>query len=56
MSIGKAAAFTPFEKGHFACLGRRLAKQAVTFILALLIWVFDMGQETGKNIGGGRGT
>ena len=53
--IGQAAAFTPFGQGRFACLGRHLAMQEVTLILARLVWLFDMRQEPGNGLGGGRG-
>lgn len=39
---GPAAAFTPFGQGRFGCLGRQLALQEITLILARLIWHFDM--------------
>lgn len=55
VGIGQAAAFMPFGQGRYACLGRHLAMQEVTFILARLIWLFDMRQEPGNNLGGGRG-
>lgn len=55
VGIGQAAAFTPFGQGRFACLGRHLAMQEVTLILTRLIWFFDMRQEPGNNLGGGRG-
>lgn len=53
--VGKAAAFMPFGQGRFSCLGRHLAMQEVTLILARFIWLFDMRQEPGNNLGGGRG-
>lgn len=55
VGIGEAAAFMPFGQGRYACLGRHLAMQEVTLILARLIWLFDMRQEPGNNLGGGRG-
>ena len=53
--VGAAAGFTPFGQGRFGCLGRHLAMQEVTIILAHLIWLFDMRQEPGNNLGGGKG-
>lgn len=53
--IGQAAAFMPFGQGRFGCLGRVFAMQEVTLILARLLWTFDMRQEPGNNLGGGKG-
>lgn len=55
VGIGQAAAFMPYGQGRYACLGRHLAMQEVTLILARLIWLFDMCQEPCNNLGGGRG-
>lgn len=53
--VGPAAAFTPFGQGRFGCLGRHLAMEESILILGRLIWLFDMRQEPGNNLGGGRG-
>ncbi|ROW16124.1 hypothetical protein VPNG_01988 [Cytospora leucostoma] len=53
--VGSAIAFTPFGQGRFGCLGRHLALQEITLILSRLVWLFDIRQEPGNNLGGGNG-
>lgn len=53
--VGPAAVFTPFGQGRFGCLGRHFAMQEITIILGRLVWLFDIRQEPGNNLGGGKG-
>ncbi|KAK7919955.1 benzoate 4-monooxygenase cytochrome-like protein P450 [Apiospora marii] len=39
---GQAPSFTPFGAGRSSCIGKHLAYQEMMYILARLIWQFDM--------------
>lgn len=54
-SIKDPAAFAPFGVGRTSCIGKHLAYQEMSVILARLLWLFDLRQEPGNNKGGGKG-
>ncbi|KAH6678007.1 cytochrome P450, partial [Halenospora varia] len=40
--VGSAPSFTPFGAGRSSCIGKDFAYKEVSYILACLIWLFDM--------------
>ena len=54
---GQAPSFTPFGAGRSGCIGKHMAYQEMSYILARLIWHFDMKLDTEMaHIGEGTGT
>ncbi|KAF2973101.1 hypothetical protein GQX73_g675 [Xylaria multiplex] len=56
---GQAPSFTPFGAGRSSCIGKHMAYQEMSYILARLIWQFDMRLDPerghiGEGVSGGR--
>lgn len=51
--VGYGPCFTPFGLGRYSCIGRHLAYQEVSYILAHIVWQFDLRFEPGSTLGGG---
>jgi len=47
------SAYHPFGVGRSSCVGRHLAYQEMTIMLASIIWLYDMRLEPGSNVGEG---
>ena len=52
---GQAPAFTPFGAGRASCIGKTLAYQEISLMLARLVWLYDMRIEPGNVAGEGTG-
>ena len=48
-----ASAFTPFGFGRTSCIGRYLAYQEMSLILARMIWLYEMRVQPGSTVGEG---
>jgi cytochrome P450 len=46
-------AFTPFGFGRTSCIGKYLAYQEISLVVARTIWLFDMRLEPGSTLGEG---
>lgn len=53
--IGQAPAFTPFGAGRGSCIGKYLAYQEMSFLLARMLWVYDIRQDPANSLGEGTG-
>ncbi|RYP22086.1 hypothetical protein DL765_001845 [Monosporascus sp. GIB2] len=54
---GQASSFMPFGAGRSSCIGKHMAYQEVSYILARLIWHYDMRLDPDMgHIGEGTGT
>lgn len=53
--IKNSAAFTPFGVGRTSCIGKHLAYQEMSLVLARMLWLFDLRRELGDTKGGGAG-
>lgn len=53
---GQALGFTPFGAGRSACIGKYMAYQEVSYIIARLLWKFDVRMDASNPIGEGTGT
>ncbi|KAI1464444.1 cytochrome P450 [Daldinia caldariorum] len=53
---GLTISYTPFGAGRYNCVGKYLAYQEMAYILARLVWLFDMRVEPGNTLGEGTGT
>ncbi|KAI2468304.1 cytochrome P450 [Annulohypoxylon bovei var. microspora] len=51
--VGQAMAYTPFGVGRYSCIGKQMAYQEVSYILARIIWTFDLRLEPGNHLGEG---
>ncbi|KAF2680559.1 benzoate 4-monooxygenase cytochrome-like protein P450 [Lentithecium fluviatile CBS 122367] len=49
-----ASAFTAFGAGRTSCIGKYLAYQEISLVVARTIWLFDMRLEPGSTLGEGR--
>lgn len=47
-------AFTPFGVGRTSCIGRYLAYQEISLVIAYMLWQFDMRLQPGSTLGEGR--
>ncbi|KAL9118706.1 MAG: hypothetical protein Q9187_004748 [Circinaria calcarea] len=47
------SAFTPFGSGRTSCIGRYLAYQEMSLILARIIWLYEMRIQEGSTVGEG---
>ncbi|KAI1860570.1 hypothetical protein JX265_009969 [Neoarthrinium moseri] len=55
--VGQAPSFTPFGAGRSSCIGKFMAYQEISYILARLMWHFDMKLDPQQaHIGEGTGT
>ena len=45
------SAFTPFGLGRTSCIGKYLAYQEMSLVIARMIWLFDMRIQPGSTIG-----
>ncbi|KAI0482562.1 cytochrome P450 [Xylariaceae sp. FL0804] len=52
---GQGTGFTPFGVGRYSCIGRQLAYQEISYVLARLVWSFDIRVEPGNTVGEGTG-
>ncbi|KAI0489566.1 cytochrome P450 [Xylaria cf. heliscus] len=53
---GQAPSFTPFGAGRSSCIGKHMAYQEMSYILARLIWQFDMRTDPERShVGEGTG-
>ncbi|KAI1436709.1 cytochrome P450 [Xylaria sp. CBS 124048] len=53
---GQAPSFTPFGAGRSSCIGKHMAYQEMSYIIARLIWQFDLRLDVEKgHIGEGSG-
>jgi cytochrome P450 len=50
---GSVSAFTPFGYGRTSCIGRYLALQEISLVLARMIWLFEMRLAPGSTLGEG---
>ena len=48
------SAFTPFGIGRTSCIGKYLAYQEISLVLARMIWLYDMRSSPGSSTGEGR--
>jgi cytochrome P450 len=55
-SNGAASAFTAFGVGRTSCIGRYLAYQEISLVVARTVWLFDMRLQPGSTLGEGRRT
>lgn len=55
-AVGQAYGFTPFGAGRGSCIGKYLAYQEMSIVLARLIWTFDIRLDPTNNLGEGTGT
>ncbi|KAK4069308.1 hypothetical protein Trihar35433_5887 [Trichoderma harzianum] len=54
-AVGQAYGFTPFGGGRSSCIGKYLAYQEMSIVLARLIWLFDIRLDPSSNMGEGIG-
>lgn len=54
-AVGLAHGFTPFGAGRSGCIGKHLAYQEMSIVLARLIWLFDIRLDPSSNLGEGVG-
>ncbi|PNP58823.1 hypothetical protein THARTR1_01071 [Trichoderma harzianum] len=54
-AVGQSYGFTPFGGGRSSCIGKYLAYQEMSIVLARLIWLFDIRLDPGSNMGEGIG-
>jgi cytochrome P450 len=54
-AVGLAYGFTPFGAGRSGCIGKYLAYQEMSIVLARLIWLFDIRLDPSSNMGEGVG-
>jgi cytochrome P450 len=54
--IGQTLGFTPFGAGRSSCIGKHMAYQEVSYIIARLLWQFDMRMDASNPVGEGTGT
>ncbi|KAM6482884.1 cytochrome P450 [Trichoderma sp. SZMC 28011] len=54
-AVGQAYGFTPFGGGRSSCIGKYLAYQEMSIVLARLIWLFDIRLDPNSNMGEGVG-
>ena len=47
------SAYSPFSVGRASCVGKALAYQEITIVLARLMWLYEMRLEPGCNLGDG---
>lgn len=52
---GQGSCFTPFGAGRASCIGKHLAYQNMSYILARLVWTFNMRLDPGSTLGEGTG-
>ncbi|KEY64540.1 hypothetical protein S7711_03606 [Stachybotrys chartarum IBT 7711] len=52
---GQGPCFTPFGAGRASCIGKHLAYQDMSYILARLVWMFDMRLDPESTLGEGTG-
>ncbi|KAI1258794.1 cytochrome P450 [Xylariaceae sp. FL1019] len=54
---GQAVSFTPFGAGRSSCVGKHVAYYEMTYVLARLLWQFDLRLDPSNcDVGGGTGT
>ncbi len=53
---GQAMAFSPFGGGRSSCIGKYLAYQEMSIILARMLWYFDIRLDPSSTLGEGSGT
>lgn len=53
---GQAFGFSPFGAGRSACIGKYMAYQEVSYIIARLLWEFDLRMDSSNPLGEGTGT
>jgi cytochrome P450 len=51
---GADAAFTAFGVGRTSCIGRYLAYQEISLVIARTVWLYDMRIEPGSTLGEGK--
>jgi hypothetical protein len=51
--ILQQSAYAPFSVGRASCVGKNLAYQEITIVLARLIWLYEMRLEPGNKLGEG---
>ncbi|KAL7800063.1 cytochrome P450 [Trichoderma ceciliae] len=54
-AVGQAYGFTPFGGGRSSCIGKYLAYQEMSIVLARLLWLFDIRLDPSSNMGEGVG-
>ncbi|KAL6796896.1 cytochrome P450 [Trichoderma sp. SZMC 28012] len=54
-AVGQSYGFTPFGGGRSSCIGKYLAYQEMSIVLARLIWLFDIRLDPSSNMGEGIG-
>lgn len=54
--VGQAFSFTPFGAGRSSCIGRYMAYQEMSYILARIVWELDIRIEPGNTLGEGTGS
>ncbi|RFU74504.1 benzoate 4-monooxygenase cytochrome p450 [Trichoderma arundinaceum] len=54
-AVGQSYGFTPFGAGRGSCIGKYLAYQEMSIVLARLIWLFDIRLDPSSNMGEGVG-
>ncbi|EHK45806.1 uncharacterized protein TrAtP1_012868 [Trichoderma atroviride] len=54
-AVGLSYGFTPFGAGRSGCIGKHLAYQEMSIVLARLIWLFDIRLDPSSNLGEGVG-
>jgi cytochrome P450 len=53
--VSDSSAFTPFGVGRYSCIGKHLAYQDISYILARQIWLYDIRLDPNSSMGGGLG-
>ncbi|KAL6866836.1 cytochrome P450 [Trichoderma novae-zelandiae] len=54
-AAGHTDGFTPFGAGRSSCIGKYLAYQEMSIVLARLLWLFDVRPDPGSSLGEGVG-
>ncbi|KAL7948442.1 cytochrome P450 [Trichoderma barbatum] len=54
-AVGQSYGYTPFGGGRSSCIGKHLAYQEMSIVLARLLWLFDIRLDPNSNMGEGVG-